>query len=127
MKKIIATTKAPGAIGPYSQGITAGNLVFTSGQIPLDPESGQIVGTTIEEQTHQVFKNLTAVLYEGGSDLDMVIKTTCFIKDMNNFAKVNSIYDEYFKEGSFPARSAVEVARLPKDVMVEIEAIALIK
>ncbi|MEG0291655.1 MAG: RidA family protein [Anaerovoracaceae bacterium] len=127
MKKIISTDKAPAAIGPYSQAITVSNMIFTSGQIPLDPQTGEIVGTTIEEQTHQVFKNLSAIVYEAGGDMDSIIKTTCFIKDMANFAKVNEIYGQYFAEGTYPARSAVEVARLPKDVMVEIEAIALIK
>ncbi|MEG0919635.1 MAG: RidA family protein [Anaerovoracaceae bacterium] len=127
MKKIIATDKAPAAIGPYSQGIAVGDLLFTSGQIPLDPATGEMVGTTIEEQAHQVFKNLGAILCQGGSDLDSIIKTTCFIKNMGDFAKVNSIYAEYLTDGTYPARSAIEVSELPKGALVEIEAVALIK
>ncbi len=124
MRKIVSTTAAPAAIGPYSQGNIFGNLLFTSGQIPLDPATGQIVGTTVEEQTEQVFKNIKAILEEAGSSLDKVLKTTVFIKDMNDFAKINEIYGKFFTEGSYPSRSAVEVARLPKDVLVEIETIA---
>ncbi|MFV0516712.1 MAG: RidA family protein [Aminipila sp.] len=124
MRKIVSTTAAPAAIGPYSQGNIFGNLLFTSGQIPLDPTTGQIVGTTVEEQTEQVFKNIKAILEEAGSSLDKVLKTTVFIKDMNDFAKINEIYGKFFTEGSYPSRSAVEVARLPKDVLVEIETIA---
>ena len=124
MRKIVSTKAAPAAIGPYSQGNIFGNLLFTSGQVPLDPETGAIVGTTIEEQTEQVFKNVKAILEEAGSSLDKVLKTTVFIKDMNDFAAMNSIYAKYFTEGSYPSRSAVEVARLPKDVLVEIETIA---
>ncbi|MBE6035901.1 MAG: RidA family protein [Clostridiales bacterium] len=124
MRKVVATSAAPAAIGPYSQGNIFGNLVFTSGQVPLDPATGEIVGNTIEEQTEQVFKNIKAVLEEAGSSLDKVLKTTVFIKDMNDFAKMNAVYAKFFTEGSFPSRSAVEVARLPKDVLVEIETIA---
>ncbi|MDF2654339.1 MAG: RidA family protein [Bacillota bacterium] len=124
MRKIVSTKAAPAAIGPYSQGNIFGNLLFTSGQVPLDPETGAIVGTTIEEQTEQVLKNVKAILEEAGSSLDKVLKTTVFIKDMNDFAAMNSIYAKYFTEGSYPSRSAVEVARLPKDVLVEIETIA---
>lgn len=124
MRKVVATSAAPAAIGPYSQGNIFGNLVFTSGQVPLDPATGEIVGNTIEEQTEQVFKNIKAVLEEAGSSLDKVLKTTVFIKDMNDFAKMNGVYAKFFTEGSFPSRSAVEVARLPKDVLVEIETIA---
>lgn len=127
MKKIIATDKAPAAIGPYSQAIAVGDLLFTSGQIPLDPATGEMVGASIEEQAHQVFKNLSAILYEAGSDLDHVVKTTCFIKNMGDFAKVNSIYAEYLTDGTYPARSAIEVSELPKGALVEIEAVALIK
>lgn len=126
MKKIVSTTAAPAAIGPYSQGNVFGNLLFTSGQIPLNPETGEIVGTTIEEQTEQVFKNIQAILEEAGSSFDKVLKTTVFIKDMNDFAKMNGIYANYFSEGSYPSRSAIEVARLPKDVLVEIETIAYV-
>lgn len=124
MRKIISTKAAPAAIGPYSQGNIFGNLLFTSGQVPLDPETGTIVGTTIDEQTEQVLKNVKAILEEAGSSLDKVLKTTVFIKDMNDFAAMNSVYAKYFTEGSYPSRSAVEVARLPKDVLVEIETIA---
>lgn len=126
MKKTIATKLAPAAIGPYAQGNIIENLLFTSGQVPLDANTGEIVGTTIEEQTVQVFKNLKAILEEGGSSLDKVIKTTVFIKDMNDFAAMNGVYGKYFSEDSLPSRSAVEVARLPKDVKVEIEVIAYI-
>lgn len=124
MRKIVATKAAPAAIGPYSQGNIFGNLVFTSGQVPLDPTTGEIIGTTVEEQTEQVFKNIKAILEEAGSSLDKVLKTTVFIKDMNDFVKMNGVYAKFFTEGSFPSRSAVEVARLPKDVLVEIETIA---
>jgi len=126
MRKIVSTTAAPAAIGPYSQGNVFGNLIFTSGQIPLNPETGEIVGTTIEEQTVQVFKNIQAILEEAGSSFDKILKTTVFIKDMNDFAKMNGIYANYFSEGAYPSRSAVEVARLPKDVLVEIETIAYV-
>lgn len=124
MRKIVATKAAPAAIGPYSQGNIFGNLIFTSGQVPLDPETGAIVGTTIEEQTEQALKNVKAILEEAGSSMDKVLKTTVFIKNMNDFAAMNAVYAKYFTEGSFPSRSAVEVARLPKDVLVEIETIA---
>ena len=124
MRKIVETKAAPAAIGPYSQGNIFGNLIFTSGQVPLDPETGAVVGTTIEEQTEQVFKNVKAILEAAGSSLQNVLKTTVFIKDMNDFAAMNAVYAKYFTEGSYPSRSAVEVARLPKDVMVEIETIA---
>lgn len=124
MRKIIATKAAPAAIGPYSQGNIFGNLIFTSGQVPLDPETGVIVGTTIEEQTEQALKNVKAILEEAGSSMQNVLKTTVFIKNMNDFAAMNAVYATYFTEGSFPSRSAVEVARLPKDVLVEIETIA---
>ncbi|KEQ22740.1 MULTISPECIES: RidA family protein [Paenibacillus] len=118
----ISTDRAPAAIGPYSQAIKFGNLLFTSGQIPLNPE-GQIVEGGIAEQTHQVFRNLKAVLEEAGATFESVIKATVFIKDMNQFAQVNEIYATYFGDHK-PARSTVEVARLPKDVFVEIELIA---
>ena len=124
MRKIVSTDKAPAAIGPYSQANIFGDFVFTSSQVPLDPATGDIVGTTIEEQTRQVFKNMKAILETAGSSLDKVLKTTVFIKNMNDFGKMNEIYAEFFTEGSYPSRSAVEVARLPKDVLVEIETIA---
>ncbi|TVY06805.1 RidA family protein [Paenibacillus cremeus] len=122
--KNISTTEAPAAIGPYSQAVQFGNLLFTSGQIPLGLD-GQVVEGGIEEQTHQVFRNLQAVLTGAGASFQDVIKATVFIKDMNQFAKVNEIYAGYFGEHK-PARSTVEVARLPKDVLVEIELIAAI-
>ena len=124
MRKIVSTDKAPAAIGPYSQANIFGDFVFISGQVPLDPATGDIVGTTIEEQTRQVFKNMKAILETAGSSLDKGLKTTVFIKNMNDFGKMNEIYAEFFTEGSYPSRSAVEVARLPKDVLVEIETIA---
>ncbi len=125
MKEIISTQKAPQAIGPYSQGIKTGNLVFTSGQIPLDPSTGEVVTGDIKAQAKQVLENLQAVLSEAGASLENVVKTTVFIADMNDFAAINQVYAEYFTS-NFPARSCVQVARLPKDVGVEIEAIALI-
>lgn len=123
MKKIISTDKAPAAIGPYSQAIEAGNFVFTSGVIPIDPATGELVTGSIEVQAEQAIKNLAALLTEAGTSTEKTIKTTVFIKDMNDFAKVNEIYAKYFTT-DFPARSCVEVARLPKDVLIEIEAIA---
>ncbi|RLQ82858.1 RidA family protein [Planomicrobium sp. Y74] len=123
--KFVATDKAAAAIGPYSQGVVSGDMFYSSGQIPLTP-AGDIAGDTIGEQAHQVFANLKAVLAEAGSSLDNVIKTTVFIKDMNDFAALNEIYASYFGDHK-PARSTVEVARLPKDVKVEIEVIAKIK
>jgi len=122
--KTIATPQAPAAIGPYSQAVQFGSLLFTSGQIPLNLD-GVVVEGGIEEQTHQVFRNLEAVLSEAGSAFHKVIKATVFIKDMNQFGQVNEIYASYFGEHK-PARSTVEVARLPKDVLVEIELIATI-
>lgn len=120
--KYVATDKAAAAIGPYSQGVIAGDMFYSSGQIPLKAD-GELVQGGISEQTHQVFQNLQAVLEEAGSSLGHVIKTTVFIKDMNDFAELNSIYASYFGDHK-PARSTVEVARLPKDVKVEIEVIA---
>ncbi|WP_165842385.1 RidA family protein [Paenibacillus xerothermodurans] len=122
--KTIATNQAPAAIGPYSQAVQYGSLLFTSGQIPLGLD-GQVVPGGIEEQTHQVFRNLEAVLAAAGADFASVIKATVFIKDMTQFAEVNEIYASYFGDHK-PARSTVEVARLPKDVLVEIELIARI-
>lgn len=127
MRKIIATDKAPAAIGPYSQANQYGNLLITSGQCPFDPATGAIVGTTIEEQAKCSLNNLKAIIEAAGSSMKNVIKTTCFIKDMNDFAKLNAVYAEYFVKGSYPSRSAIEVARLPKDVLVEIEAIAIVE
>jgi len=122
-KTIINTQNAPAAIGPYSQANQLGNLVFTSGQIPLDPNSMEIVAGGVAEQAEQVMQNLMAVLKEAGASAETVIKTTCFIKDMNDFVAFNEVYAKYFAELA-PARSCVEVARLPKDVLVEVEAIA---
>lgn len=127
MRKIVANKDAPAAIGPYAQANIIDNLVITSGQIPLIPETGEIVSGGIEEQTKQVLTNLEAVLKEAGTCLNNVVKTTCFIKDMNDFGKLNEVYGSFFTSGVYPSRSAIEVARLPKDVLVEIEAIAIIK
>ncbi|MDD2189745.1 MAG: RidA family protein [Eubacteriales bacterium] len=124
MRKIVMTNAAPAAIGPYSQGNIFGNLIFTSGQISVDPETGNIVGTTIEEQTEQVLKNVRAILEEAGSSMDNVLKTTVFMKNMNDFTAMNTIYAKHFAEGAYPSRSAVEIARLPKDALIEIETIA---
>ena len=121
---ILSTSAAPAAIGPYSQAVRLGNLLFTSGQIPLTPE-GELVQGGIEEQTHQVFRNLQAVLAEAGCTLSDVVKTTVFLRDMNDFAAFNAVYASYFGNHK-PARSTVEVARLPRDVRVEIELIAVI-
>lgn len=123
--KTVSTTNAPAAIGPYAQGIMVNNMFYSSGQIPLTA-SGELVEGDIEVQTHQVFENLKAVLAAAGSTLNQVVKTTVFMKDMNDFAIMNEVYASYFGEHK-PARSAVEVARLPKDVKVEIEVIALVK
>ncbi|MBE3568558.1 MAG: RidA family protein [Bacillales bacterium] len=123
--KQVATKNAPAAIGPYSQGIIVNNLFFSSGQIPLTPE-GVLVEGSIEEQTRQVFRNLEAVLKEAGASLETVVKATVFLKDMNDFSVVNDIYAEFFGNHK-PARSCVEVARLPKDAKIEIEVVALVK
>jgi 2-iminobutanoate/2-iminopropanoate deaminase len=122
-KAVIATPDAPAAIGPYSQGIRTGNLIFTAGQIALDPISGQVVAPGIKEQTTRVMENLRAILESAGSTLDRVVKATVFLKDFNDFAAMNAIYGAYLApEGVIPpARSTVEVSRLPKDVLVEIE------
>ncbi|OGD14148.1 MAG: reactive intermediate/imine deaminase [Candidatus Aminicenantes bacterium RBG_16_66_30] len=126
MKKQVHTDKAPKAIGPYSQGIIANGFVFCSGQIPIDPATGELNTGSIEDQTRQVLKNLGAVLEAAGTSFDDVVKCTVFLQDMNDFAKMNAVYAEFFKAPS-PARAAVQVARLPRDVKVEIEAIALVK
>ena len=125
-KKIISTSQAPAAIGPYSQANQIGNMVFTSGQIALVPETMEIVEGGINEQSEQVMKNLMAVLKAAQASAETVIKTTCFLKDMNDFVAFNAVYGKYFPENA-PARSCVEVARLPKDVLVEVEAIAICK
>jgi len=123
-KVIISTKNAPSAIGPYSQGIKVGDMVFTSGQIPVNPATGEIV-TEIKAATKQSLENVKAILEEAGSSLDKVVKVVVFIKDMNDFAAVNEVYGEYFSDNK-PARSCVEVARLPKDCLIEIEAIATV-
>lgn len=123
--KTVQTNNAPAAIGPYSQGIIVNNLFYSSGQIPLTAE-GQLVEGDIQVQAHQVFKNLAAVLESAGASFETVVKTTVFIKDMNDFVALNEVYGQYFDTHK-PARSCVEVARLPKDVLVEIEVIALCK
>jgi 2-iminobutanoate/2-iminopropanoate deaminase len=122
MREIIATEKAPKAVGPYSQAIRFADLVFVSGQIPLDPESGEIVGGDIEVQAKQVLENLKAIVEASGMGLENVLKCTCFLKNMEHFARFNSIYNTYFAN-VLPARETVEVSRLPKDVLVEISAI----
>ena len=124
MKKI-STDKAPAAIGPYSQGIVAGDFLFASGQIPLDPESGAIMGTTIAEQAERAIRNVGAILAEAGADYTKVGKTTCYLAEMADFAAFNSVYEKYFTEK--PARSCVAVKQLPKDVLCEVEVIACLK
>ena len=123
-RQIIQSDQAPAAIGPYSQAIKWGNMVFTSGQIPLHPRSGQVVEGGIKAQTRQVLENLQAVLTAAGASLGNVVKTTCFLNDMNDFAQFNEVYQEFFKDKP-PARSCVAVDRLPRDVLVEVEAIAV--
>lgn len=123
MKKVISTPNAPAAIGPYSQAIQVGNLVYTSGQIPINPLTGTVVEGGIKEQTRQSLQNVKAILQEAGLTMQNVIKTTVFMADMNDFADMNAVYAEFFSE-PYPARSAVAVKTLPKGVMVEIEAIA---
>lgn len=123
--KVVSTEKAPAAIGPYSQAIVTDNLIYTSGQIPVNPETGAIDSGDIEGQARQALENLRNVLEAAGSSLCKVIKVTVFIKNMNDFSKVNEIYSGYF-QNPYPARSCVEVARLPKDVLIEIEAVAAV-
>lgn len=123
--KIIQTESAPAAIGPYSQAVVAGNMAFFSGQIPLDPASGEVVAGTIVEQTHQVLKNLSAVIAASGCSWQQVVKTTIYLTDLADFAQVNEIYGSYLSE-PYPARATVQVAALPKGVQVEIDAIACI-
>jgi len=125
MKKIIFTENAPAPIGPYSQAVLSGNTLYVSGQIPLNPKSGELVMNSIEEQTKQVMENLKAVLSEAGMSFDNVVKATIFITDMNDFSKINSVYGSYFSEENAPARETVQVSRLPKDVNVEISVIAV--
>jgi 2-iminobutanoate/2-iminopropanoate deaminase len=124
VKEIITTQNAPGAIGPYSQAIKAGGMVFCSGQIPTDPATGQFVSDSVGEQTEQVLKNLSEVLAAAGASLNDVVKTTVFLADMNDFAEMNEVYGRFFSENK-PARATVEAARLPRDARVEIECIAV--
>ena len=121
--KAISTTKAPGAIGPYSQGIQIGEFIYTSGQIPIDPATGTFAEGGIKEQTRQSLQNIKAILEKAGSSMDKVVKTTVFLADMNDFADMNSVYAEFFSE-PYPARSAVAVKTLPKNALVEIEVVA---
>lgn len=123
MLKTISTDKAPAAIGPYSQAVILDNIVFTSGQIAINPESGEVEAKTIEEQTEQVMKNLQAILAEAGTDMSKAVKTICFLADMGDFAKFNEIYGKYFV--TKPARSCVAVKTLPKNVLCEVEVIAV--
>lgn len=127
MKKIISTKNAPDAIGPYSQGIEAGGFVFTSGQLGLVPETGEFAGNDVKSQAVQAFENLREILKASDCTLDDVVKTTCFLKNMDDFAIVNEVYTRFLSGENYPARSAVEVAALPKGGLVEIEAIAMKK
>ena len=124
-KKIVESNRAPSAIGPYSQAIQIDGMLYTSGVVPLDPETMEISGTTIQEQTERVMQSMKALLEDAGTDLSKVVKTTCFLQDLGHFADFNEIYGKYFAD-SKPARSTVEVAGLPKGALVEIEAIALL-
>ena len=123
-KKLIETKKAPAALGPYSQGVISNGFVFLSGQVGIDPESGKLVDGGVAEQTKQIFNNISNVLFESGSVLDDIVKVTVFLKDMNDFSLVNSIYSGYFSK-PYPARSAIQAAKLPLDVDIEIEVIAV--
>ncbi len=123
MKKVISTALAPAAIGPYAQAVATGDLVITSGQLPINPATGAFP-EGIAEQTRQSLENVKAILAQAGTGMDRIIKTTVFLSDMNNFGAMNEVYATFFTEGNYPARSAVEVARLPKDALVEIEVIA---
>lgn len=126
MKTIISTPKAPAAIGPYSQAVLVNGMIFTSGVIPIDPETNTLVEGDVTVQARQAIGNLKNLIEASGSSMDKVVKTTVFIKDMNDFGKINDIYKDFFTS-DFPARSCVEVARLPKDVLIEIEAIATVE
>lgn len=123
MKTVISTSQAPAAIGPYAQAVEHNGLIITSGQLPIDPATGAFP-EGIQAQTRQSLTNVKAILAEAGTDMDHVLKTTVFLSDMNNFGAMNEVYATFFTEGSYPSRSAVEVARLPKDALVEIEVIA---
>jgi len=125
MNEVVSTNEAPGAIGPYSQAIKAGGMVFCSGQIPIDPATGQFISDDVAEQTEQVFKNLEAVLKAAGSGFANVVKTTVFLADMNDFGAMNEVYSKFFTDNK-PARATVQAARLPRDAKVEIECIATV-
>jgi len=125
MKETISTDNAPGAIGPYSQAVKAGGMVFCSGQIPIDPATGEFVSDDVSEQAEQVLKNLSEVLKAAGTSIDNVVKTTVFLADMNDFSAMNEVYGRYF-DSNKPARATVQAARLPKDARVEIDCIALV-
>lgn len=126
-KKIVNTDKAPAPVGPYNQSVQAGNIVFLSGQIPLDPKTGELVTSSVEEETHQVMKNLGAVLEANGCTFEDVVSCSVFVKDMEHYGLINQVYGTYFDEETAPTRALVEVSRLPKDVRVEISAIAMKK
>lgn len=127
MRKIVKTDQAPAPVGPYNQGVVAsGKMLFAAGQICLDAKTGELVGATVAEQTEKVLQNLTAVVKAAGADLTNVVKTSVFLKDMNDFGAMNEVYARYFGDEDAPARACVEVARLPKDVLVEIECIAMV-
>lgn len=126
MKEVIHTSQAPAAIGPYSQAIKAGNTIYVSGQLPVDPATGAFAGETIQAQTRQSLTNIKNILAQAGADMSQVVRVGVFMKDMNMFADMNAVYGEFFTENC-PARAAVEVARLPKDALVEIEAIAVVE
>lgn len=125
MKEIIITSDAPDPVGPYNQAVKAGNTLYLSGQIALDPKTGSLVLDNIEDETHRVFQNLKAVLAKNDMTFDNIVKCTVFVSDMNNYGRINSVYGEYFDDNTAPARELVEVARLPKDVNIEISAIAV--
>lgn len=125
MKEIIITSDAPDPVGPYNQAIKAGETLYLSGQIAIDPKTGELVLSTIEDETHQVFKNLKAVLAKNDMTFEHIVKCTVFVSDMNNYGRINTVYGEYFDDATAPARELVEVARLPKDVNIEISAIAV--
>ena len=126
MKETVETKKAPEAIGPYSQGVLIGDLLFVSGQIPLDPETGAVVGVTVEEQTRRVMESLEAILDASGMSMEHIVKTTIYLTDLNDFTKVNSVYSEFLRP-PYPARATIGVKSLPRGVMVEIDAIAGLK
>jgi len=125
VKETVSTESAPGAIGPYSQAIKAGGMVFCSGQIPIDPQTGEFVSDVVSEQTEQVLKNLSEVLKAAGTSLDNVVKTTVFLADMNDFVEMNEVYSRFFADNK-PARATVQAARLPRDARVEIDCIAIV-